>query len=529
MLAFGIRYLNGFAAASAVEDRDLPEWPPHPARVFMALVAAHFQTGAEPGERAALCWLEKLESGGQPAAPFIAAPDANPRATVTHYVPVNDDPGHSTAPLQSLALTRARQPRSFARAWLDNDTVFLWWPEAEPDEAIQGALAALCGKVSRIGHSSSLVQMWVAQREEIGEPTWVPDEEGAVIRLRLAVFGTLEYFEQQFNGDAVESFAALQAAEADTSVKKAQVEARKRLRTEYPSGPPPQRRPNLSMSQGYAPPVSDQADRVLGTVFSPHLIAFGLEPLETPYCYLDLGCVLAIVQRWREALLSNSNDLSPAMRAILSGHDADGAPLRGAHLAFLPLAFVGSEHGDGHLLGIALALPRELSRQHRREVLRVIGRVPVLKLGRLGAWRLAAPTASRPQVNLRAETWTAHPRGATHWSTATPIVFDHHPKAKERAEYASEVAAMIRQCCARIDLPTPREAIATPVSAHLGVPPAHEFPRLRRKDGSQRRQSHAILVFDEPVRGPILLGAGRYRGYGVCRPIHGSRVGSGRQ
>ena len=32
---------------------------------------------------------------------------------------------------------------------------------------------------------------------------------------------------------------------------------------------------------------------------------------------------------------------------------------------------------------------------------------------------------------------------------------------------------------------------------------------------------HAILIFSEPVVGPVLLGAGRYRGYGLCRPLRG--------
>ncbi|GIW39501.1 MAG: hypothetical protein KatS3mg076_0078 [Candidatus Binatia bacterium] len=61
MLALGIRYLNGFVAASETPMRARrPEWPPHPARVFMALAAAHFQTGADPSEREALLWLESL-------------------------------------------------------------------------------------------------------------------------------------------------------------------------------------------------------------------------------------------------------------------------------------------------------------------------------------------------------------------------------------------------------------------------------------------------------------------------------------
>ena len=88
---------------------------------------------------------------------------------------------------------------------------------------------------------------------------------------------------------------------------------------------------------------------------------------------------------------------------------------------------------------------------------------------------------------------------------------------------------MIRECCSRIGLRAPREVVVTAVSAHLGAPPAHELPRLRRKDGSRRRHSHAILIFDEPVCGPMLLGAGRYRGYGVCRPIDGPQGGDGRR
>jgi len=118
-----------------------------------------------------------------------------------------------------------------------------------------------------------------------------------------------------------------------------------------------------------------------------------------------------------------------------------------------------------------------------------------------------------------------------HWSTVTPVVFDRHPKAKDRTEYQREVAGMIAAACESIGLPRPREVIVTSVSAHLGVPPAHAFARLRRKDDSERRHAHAILVFDRSVCGPILLGPGRYRGYGLCRPMGGDaggRVGDAR-
>jgi len=515
MLALGIRYLNGFVAAAEPDNRDHVEWPPHPGRVFMALAAAHFQTGETPEEREALLWLEGLTE-----QPLIRASDAIQRAIVTHYVPVNDKAGPSKALLQSAPLTRDRQPRTFARAWLECEVVFLIWRDAKPNASVRTALETLCGKVTRIGHSSSLVQMWLAKPEEVGEPNWVPDDDRSVVQLRVPTPGTLDYLKDCYNADAVETFTKLKVA-ADDFDKKAQRAAKKRLKEEFSDEPPPQFRPELTLSQGYAPTAAaERPSAVPGTVFSPHPLVFRLEPLDAPYRYLDLASVLVLTKRWREALVSQSNDLSSAARSILSGHDPSGAPLEGPHLAFLPFAFVGQhEHADGHLLGIALALPTELSREDRREVLIAMGRVRWLVLGRMGTWEIEPEASSRPALNLRPEVWTGHPSGEIYWSSVTPVVYDRHPKTKDRAAYQSEVTDMIRQGCIRIGLPAPREVIITPVSAHLGVPPSHSFPRLQRKDGSERRHTHAILVFDQPIRGPIVIGAGRYRGYGFFRPI----------
>jgi len=543
VLALGIRYLNGYVAATEPDDQARAEWPPHPGRVFIALAAAHFQTGSDPDERKALLWLQGLERDGDPIAPTVVAHAALQRDVVTRFVPVNPrlvDEKKARAnerkkdkkpppPLQSApGIIRTRQPRTFARAWLEDDTVYLTWPDVQVVEH-HDSLARLCAKVTRIGHSTSLVQMWLAEADEPGAATWVPEDARAEIHLRLAPSGTLEYLERQFNGEAVEEFAALEVTAADATDKETQKAARKRLREEYPDGTPPQLRPSLSVYQGYAPPQSEEAmGDAAGTVFSPHLIALRLVPRAGPYRQLDLACTLSIAGRWREALLSQSNDLSDAIRSVLSGHDAEGVPLEDPHLALAPLSFVGHAHADGHLLGVGAFLPRDLSRDERRDVLRTLGRVRELKLGRLGVWRLETVTEARPPWNLRARAWTAHPEGALEWSTVTPVAFDRHPKVKGKAAYRASVVAMIEQCCTRIGLPRPKQVVVTPVSVHPGVPPDHAFPRLHRKDGSQRRHTHAILVFDEPVRGPVLRGAGRYRGYGLCRPIDGASDGRAR-
>lgn len=44
-------------------------------------------------------------------------------------------------------------------------------------------------------------------------------------------------------------------------------------------------------------------------------------------------------------------------------------------------------------------------------------------------------------------------------------------------------------------------------------------PRKRGPDGAPRWHTQAVLIFDVPVAGPVLLGAGRFRGWGVCRPL----------
>lgn len=517
MLSLGIRYLNGFSAASEVDNRDRAEWPPHPGRVFMALAAAHFQTGAAPAERAALEWLEKQD------APQLGVPDGDSRAVVTHFVPVNDAAGPAKAILQSAPLTRGRQPRTFARTWLHQDTVWLRWPQATPSAAVREALAGLCAKVTRIGHSSSLVQAWLADGPETGSSNWLPTDEAATLRLRVATAGTLAELERRFNGSDSERYAALRVEEYEAGSTEQRKAVRGRLAVAFGGEAPVRERPQLSVFQGYAPSTAVERPAVPGTVFSPHLLALTLERQDGPYRHLALTDVLTLTGRIHEALCKHCDDLGPEAAVVISGLDSGGKPLTTPHLAFVPLAFVGHPHADGRLLGIAITLPLAgVTPETRRGVLVALNRLRErgVALGRQGRWALAAVTQQSAPSSLRPETWTAHPGGAATWATVTPIAYDQHAKSRDKASQQAELTESVRLACERIGLRlAPREIILTPVSPHLGVPPVHVFPRLQRKDGSQRRHSHAILVFPEPVRGPILLGAGRYRGYGVCRPL----------
>ena len=523
MLTLGIRYLTGCVVASDVADRDAVEWPPHPGRVFMALAAAHFQTGEDPTERAVLEWLESLPP------PEIFAPEHDARTPVTHFVPVNDRAGPEGTPVPSApGAVRVRQPRTFARAWLADDTVYLNWPSTDAGERL-AALQGIAGKVTRIGHSISLVQCWFAAESPAQPPNWRPDLDAPETHLRTSGKGVLTELQRRFNAPAIERYAQLKSESQDSSDKKRQKAAKTALKQEFDDAEPVRLRPALSLAHGYSRRRDTEPETAGGTVFDPRLLVLVLERIDGPLRFLDSLATLQVTTRLREALLAHLGaDGGGDIPEVLAGHGAAG-PAQRPHLAFLPLPFVGHEHAHGGILGLGIAVPREILPEVRQRLLHAVSalRREGLVLGRLGKWRLGAPDGGSP-ATVRNRGWTSATTGACNWATVTPYVYDRHPKAKDKAAYLGEIATAVRASWARVRLAVPgspspeiAEVVVTAVSRHLGAPAAHEFPRLKRKDGSQCRHAHLILTFDRPVVGPLVLGAGRYFGYGLCRPLEG--------
>jgi len=272
------------------------------------------------------------------------------------------------------------------------------------------------------------------------------------------------------------------------------------------------RRPTMARHQGYAVPVETEPEAI-GSLFDPAILVLARESGTG----VGLEHALRVTATLRNTVMQHCPEPVPEW---VSGHDRSGGPTRAPHLAFVPLADVGHAYSDGHLLGAALVMPREVEPGEAERCLapllaRAHGESIRLYDGRAFEWSVLAESRLSPPVALRPSTWT---RAARRWATVTPMAFDRHrKKTHDTAAHDQETVA---RACRAIGLPEPARVVTSPVSRIRGVPHVRDFPALRRHaDGGRIHMGHLLVEFAEPVVGPILLGAGRFRGYGMCRPL----------
>lgn len=486
MLTLAWRYLTGRAVATDVTGRGLAEWPPHPDRVFQALVEAWGERGRDADEEAALKWLQGLPP------PDLSVPDPDEvwgGAAPIVYVPTNDAAGgtrrYGDNQLAILPAHRTRKPRTFPATVVGDAVCALTW-SASPPAAVAPALSRLAGEVTRIGHTHSLVRMWI---EPTPPPaTWVPAELRATpeLQLRVAHPGRLEALVAAY-GESGEGW----------------------------------RRPPLAAWRGYC--RAARSSRLRGDNAGRLVVlrrVAGIRP--------GLHQVVALARQLRSRLAEAAHG-DPEIRALVSGHAPGGGRLDRPHVGYLPLPFVDAPHADGHLLGLALLLPRDLAYEDEDGVLSALlatldpeADTLTLATGDGRTISLGLEERPAPPHFLRVGTWA---RSARRFATVTPIVLDKMPP-RRHPDPDRFVIEQLEAACRNIGLPRPNEVVVGDVGFITGVPPSRRFAGLRTKQGLGRRHVHAVLRFDDPVSGPLVLGAGRYLGMGLLCPIRDVTMGA---
>jgi len=467
-VVISIELLSRSYDAAEVDDRERAEWPPHPARLFCALVAA----SRGEADRAALRWLE-----AQPAPSIVAAGPPREDRRMS-YVVVNSlsaKGGSQTHPGRTNGL-RAR-----TRAVpTDPMVTMIWAGDAEP--RVVEALDGMARRIPYLGRSTGVALVAASAGGDAQPRDRVP-------------------------ADGRERFEPCELLEREMSVRVPYPGFLDRLDAQFDAGRPAW---EVSRYQGYRlRPATEQASagsvadgQPAPSVYTDVLV-FGFSGLK-PAARLTVR----FTEAFRSAVLKAVGDAAPA---VLHGHGADGRP----HVAFLALPDVGGEHSDGHLLGLAVAVP-ELPAAQRAAVIRAV--LGLRRQDRNGMVELGVPGIGAVELIYQpglVRPWGASPqrwrRGSRHWVSATPVVADRYPKRP------SQVEAEIRASLRRVGLPEP-------VSLEISTEPLIQgAARLRPHDLPARAKGrlfrHVAVTFERHVSGPVLVGAGRYLGVGLLAPV----------
>ena len=563
MTVIEVNFLTGRYSATSHHDRAEPEWPPHGARLFSAMVATWADAESpDDAERAALEWLEALPP------PRITAPEAVGRRVVSHFVPVNDasviapaqyqrranalgeliaqwedqveaSKGELTKKVERLQdkINRERDVASLAgkvgntneasalallpdgrvkkerhfpsvtlvvprdsgssadrvttspRRGLAPSVTFAWDASAPPDVA--AALDGLLGRVTRLGHSSSLVSCQLRAEE----PVATHSPGAGPLMLRWVRPGQLAALEEEH-----QRHLAI--------------------------------RPRSLPFRGVRYSEAESANAEIGDPLRPtsagDWIVFEVEPHDRNR---PMTRTAELARVLRESVLKHAPDPLPEG---VSGHRPDGNPTSIPHIAFLALPNVGHEFGDGRIMGLAVSLPHGLDEAARRATLRGIGAwehergdEPLsLRMGRAGVVEMRRRQPPFALVSLRQRVWSRRSRW---WASATPVALPTHPGDLRKGSPAARAKAWARaeeavaKSCQHVGLPRPSDVRVSLVSHFVGARPVNDYPVFRQGRGARggvvRRLVHASVEFAEPVSGPLVLGSGRYVGLGLMRPV----------
>ena len=307
MIEISVRFLGGEFVAQTPALTS--EWPPHPARLLYALIAAWYDGGCRQTESAALRWLESQE------APCVVTTRDAPDETYEAWVPMNSVPNWNKKGSQRPTIPKTRLVRT-SRYVGDVPVGFVWNVDAPARH--ENALCDLCRRCTRLGSAESLVAMSVARRANLYGPAWRPSAFGTM--LRIATPGIVNTI-----------------AESETLIP------------------------------GRVLPCDWQAYRWGNSRCPGQMLTVGLAQGHWPIEHAP-----ALAGQLRRALIAVAEAEKLHVRPVLHGHAEDGSPLQQAHLHVCPLPHVGFRHAIGAVLGASFIVPPNTDESDHAYVERVV-------------------------------------------------------------------------------------------------------------------------------------------------------------
>jgi CRISPR-associated protein Csb2 len=453
------------------------EWPPSPARLFQAMVAA-----THPGAYAlfnssvrddALRWLESLKP------PLICAcPAVRSQQRLVSYVPNNDDKVDHIRTDKSLAGYVLKGNRLVMYRWSFENV-----PEAMRHADIVCAVAPLITYLGRtVDHvyARSTVQLGNNKlRQDTGTLHTPRICFGG--RWLVPTLGFLDLCKRRYPRSVSEEPPDF------TNSRQLEYETQTALRDDFPM----------------AVFTMWRADG--------RMLAFDPRNLRQP-----VGMFRHAMKLWA--------DENPAMQThygadrlahLLFGHRSASAkePAEGGHFAIVPLPSANTTFmADGwlrRLLFIGYGCRDQADRDLFEELTRGLNGASLVDNGRVRGKLQVLGSHAREQV---LSPWTASPNTEKVWRSVTPIVLTGLTRRGRTAEDCL-VRALMQQGF--------NEADIVSVASFAGpIVPNSQPARAYRVQGhlSTTQRTHAEIIFHRPLSGPLVLGRGRFSGLGLMMP-----------
>ncbi len=483
------------------------DWPPSPARLFQALTAgAACGHALTEDDTAALTWLETLH------APVIAAPADRIGQGFRNYVPNNDLDAVGGDPSR---IGKIRAPKIIKPRLFDAVSAFLYAWSFEPGDAAEKHAQAICNIAGRLYQLGRGVDMAWAWAELLAE-----DE----IEERLACHGGVQYRPTQ-SGMGI---ALLCPEKGSLASLEARFAANRKRFTSLGTG----KKGQQLFSQ---PPKPRFAS--LAYDCPPRRIVYDLRATtaEAPFAPWPFTRTVKLVESVRDAAAARLKSALPENAAsvdrVLTGRNSTDAD-KPARVRIVPLPSIGSPNTDPSIRRMLIEVPPDCPILADDIAWGFSGIDLGIDYETGEVLRLLTRTDDRTML---AHYGIEEPEGMRLWRTVTPAVLpqgaarrriDPHrirepneqKGGRERTQEQNRAAGAVLQALRHAGIATKVETMRVQREpfARKGARAEAFAPETRF---AKERLWHVELAFAKAVRGPLVLGDGRYLGLGLMAPV----------
>ena len=492
-LLISVRFYDG--RYHGERGRGNGEWPPAPARLFQALVASA-ATGDQLGDenKKALEWLERLD------APLIATPVARQVQPFTNFVPNNDLDRFDGDPRK---INKVRTPKTFRPHVFDAEIPLLFIWTFNGDEYDDGNAQTICQIAEQLYQLGRGVDMAWA---------WAELLDADEVEIRLACRGGIVY-RPSGNGNGK---SLLCPKKGSLRSLRERYDANRTRFTYVKEG--------RQVQQLFSQPPKPRFAQIRYNTLAQHVL-FELRTATPDESFVPWSPTQAtqLVVALRDKAAGRLKEVLPAeagkIDRVFIGRDATEAD-KAARVRIIPLLSIGHSHADQAIRRILVEIPPNCPLRADDTIWAFSGLEEIDPSTGEILWNLVR---AEERGMLDHYGVGSNEKNAYHvWRTVTPAALPamrtgHGTAGAKRVADETKTSKAVIQALRHAGVVVPVESIRVQREPfdHNGAR-AEDFAMPERFAAPGLH--HVEIGFTQVVRGPLVIGNGRYLGLGLMAP-----------